>query len=556
MNCPKCLQWRSKGDWLPSQYHARDPDYTGRDRCRECWAKGPDEDAMAYMHKDEWLNDYIMRNNAEDQIKVFLKWHDDKKLRRGKDWSHWGALEWTMPRDQKDYKELNDADPKGKLWFDPGNSNYKQAVLFVDKTKRIENTTWLSNDEKMADIVEGLLGLTFCVERQIEQPPITDIKQRLFHDIPLTLESIASFWITVAKTIYHRNLVLQWFQSTHAKSCLVLQNTRKRKRDEEKEMPQEILCVELFNMVASLMQHFYNDRIRASDIETEVNQYIRKLHKDHRGFKRDSICWETIVKICNYVIREETGKMRKLDRIVGEWDHLLDLRRCRLRNRSHADAKRMPKDLTEDEVCECYYFWGRAFIEHNLRDEQKKEPKFIKASNTGHWSGGVKSFIRSMIHKHVGHVRLAVALWQRGLPLKALNERVSGAAEHGSHDVAGRTHLDHLRSDIQLLVDFMIAVGRAEADYRQKTEYLAAVRNSGKYRQSPEHAGNKEARRKLRAQLKRGEELVEQRDHYGFKSLSSSEQDLLHQFETNKLQLRLQELSKGLEPMPPFFRIV
>ena len=107
----------------------------------------------------------------------------------------------------------------------------------------------------------------------------------------------------------------------------------------------------------------------------------------------------------------------------------------------------------------------------------------------------------------------------------------------------------------QLLVDFTIAVGRAEADYTQTTEYLAAVRNMGKYRQSPEHAGNRDARRNLRAQLKKGAELVAQRDYHGSDSLSPSERKLLHQFETNKLQLKLQELSKGLEPMPPFFRI-
>ena len=112
-------------------------------------------------------------------------------------------------------------------------------------------------------------------------------------------------------------------------------------------------------------------------------------------------------------------------------------------NRSHADAKYMPEDLTTNEVCECHYLWGKAFIDIDLTEEQNKKAHFISAWKTGRWNHSVKSFIRSMIHKHVGHYRLAVALWQRGLPLKALNTRVSGAAEHGSHDAAGRTHLDH-----------------------------------------------------------------------------------------------------------------
>ena len=268
-----CKQWRSKKEWLPSQYHYRDPDWSGRDRCRECWAKGPDKEAMAYMHPDEWLNSYIMQHYSTAQIDVYLRFHGDNELKRGKDWSHYGALPWRMPRDQKDYDELNEAEPNEIKWFDPGNANYKQAVLFVDKTKEIEKQTGLTDEEKVADIVEGLLGIKWCVERGKGPPEIKDIHQYLIPDIPLTLDDIVCFWTTVAYAIYHKNLVWQWFQSTHIKSriaaerhleesSVVLQSARKRKRDEE-ETHKEILFFELFNTVATLMQHFYDQKIRA-----------------------------------------------------------------------------------------------------------------------------------------------------------------------------------------------------------------------------------------------------------------------------------------------------
>ena len=83
---------------------------------------------------------------------------------------------------------------------------------------RNEKQTRLTDEEKVADIMERLLGIKWCVKRGKGPPEITDIHQDLIPDIPLTFDDIACFWTTVAYAIYHKNLVWQWFQSTHAKS--------------------------------------------------------------------------------------------------------------------------------------------------------------------------------------------------------------------------------------------------------------------------------------------------------------------------------------------------
>ena len=69
--------------------------------------------------------------------------------------------------------------------------------------------------------------------------------------------------------------------------------------------------------------------------------------------------------------------------IIGEWLYLLNLRHYVLCNRSHADAKYMPEDLTTNEVCECHYLWGKAFIDIDLTEEQNKKAHFISAWKTG-----------------------------------------------------------------------------------------------------------------------------------------------------------------------------
>ena len=159
MFCPICCDWKTKALWLPSQYAHNSPDWNARDRCKDCWAKGPDNEAMAWTQTDDWLHKYIEENSRADHIKIFLTFHADSQLKQGKYWSHYGALQYRQPRGQRQFR-----DHTGD-WFDPGNSNYKAAAQEVDNTNRIAKETGLTDAENIADIVEGLIGLKIAVGR-------------------------------------------------------------------------------------------------------------------------------------------------------------------------------------------------------------------------------------------------------------------------------------------------------------------------------------------------------------------------------------------------------
>ena len=121
MFCPICGDWQKKALWLPSQYTHNDPDWNARDRCKDCWAKGPDIKAMAWMQADDWLRKYIEDHRPTDHIDIYLTFHADSDLKQGKKWSHYGALTYRQPRDQRQWSNHTGD------WFDPGNSNYKEA---------------------------------------------------------------------------------------------------------------------------------------------------------------------------------------------------------------------------------------------------------------------------------------------------------------------------------------------------------------------------------------------------------------------------------------------
>ena len=270
MFCPICRDWKNKALWLPSQYTNQSPDWNARDRCKDCWAKGPDSEAMAWMQTDDWLHNYIEENRRQDHIDVYLAFHADADLKQGKKWSHYGALKYRQPRDQRQW-----TDHTGD-WFDPGNSNYKEAVQEVDNTNRIANQTGLTDAEHVADIVEGLIGLKIAVETGKGPESIHATSYCLYPKIALTLHEIAAFWSTVAYTVYHRNIVKEWIQSTQARICLATEQTlaaisvqrqsasardslrapeKRRRKDVEID---EILRCDLFNMVANLMSCLYS----------------------------------------------------------------------------------------------------------------------------------------------------------------------------------------------------------------------------------------------------------------------------------------------------------
>ena len=102
---------------------------------------------MALLQTGDWLSQYIEQNDRANQIQVYLLFHEDRELRQGKKWSHFGALQYTQPRDQRQWK-IGESD-----WFDPGNRNYKQAVQLVDNANRIANEIVLTEQEAVADIV-------------------------------------------------------------------------------------------------------------------------------------------------------------------------------------------------------------------------------------------------------------------------------------------------------------------------------------------------------------------------------------------------------------------
>ena len=258
--------------------------------------------------------------------------------------------------------------------------------------------------------------------------------------------------------------------------------------------------------------------------------------------------WKIIRHITKFFVRNKEGQRKDPETIIEELEYLLDIRDYVLHQRSHGATEQMSPDLTQTEVSRCYYIWGTEFLENHLsRGQEHLRP----TQESSKWPSKTRSFIRAMFQKSVGHLRLAMAVFQLGLPLKTFPYKPSTDAR----PCTALSCTERAKFDIQLIVDFVIQIGVAERKHCATEEYNTTVHNMSSYKQPSENPSNNKTRKKLWVEMRKAEELQERRDWYGWDGLEDWEQRILQDYETGTLKQKLRQVGSGCMPRPLFFRV-
>ena len=146
------------------------------------------------------------------------------------------------------------------------------------------------------------------------------------------------------------------------------------------------------------------------------------------------------------------------------------------------------------------------------------------------WPDRTKSFLRAMLHKHVGHFRVAMAIFQIGLDLFATQSSVHHPP---------LTEKERAQCDIIDIVEFFILCGKSERLHRGTEEYNTALFYTGSYRQPTGNPSNNKTRKDMYKQIHQARELQRLRDSGGVGVLKPRDLKLLSQYETGDLQEKL-----------------
>ena len=174
-------------------------------------------------------------------------------------------------------------------------------------------------------------------------------------------------------------------------------------------------------------------------------------------------------------------------------------------------------ELGEDDVSWCYQRFGHDLITHDLLPHQKKDKKYrLPKDFNGNTrlSTFQRSFLDSMLRKALGEKRLALHIWQNGLP-----SIVDPPAEYD---------LGMLQSSLYECLHWYIAFANDIVAYQTQSFFDEEEQQRQQTR--------REALQKAQDALRRGATLAKERDQgkRTFNDMDDAEQKMLEDYETGR----------------------
>ena len=219
--------------------------------------------------------------------------------------------------------------------------------------------------------------------------------------------------------------------------------------------------------------------------------------------------------------------------------------------------------LDDDAVSACYQKMGRDILRTEATREQQRKLKFTEMGrglNTPQ-----RSFVASLIRKHIGDKKLALFIFRHGAPRILLTpaDVMLQSRPNNAPDEELEERVRHVgdvtREGLAFLAAFIVSI----RDYRTDAALPEARRLSARDATEQRRTAILERKRELaavRAQEKKGKRLVELRDQKkrDFADMTREEQQIVEDFETGKLEKRRKTATvprpapfRGVGPEPP-----
>jgi len=209
-------------------------------------------------------------------------------------------------------------------------------------------------------------------------------------------------------------------------------------------------------------------------------------------------------------------------------------------------------ELDENQVSSCYQRFGRNLIKHELLPHQKQNKKYHlrnKFEGDTHLSGFQRSFVDSMLRKSLGDKKVAMLIWQHGLPrLADLRCSFGNTAFRGPVLDMGM-----LQSSLDECVQWFTCLANDIVTHQSQEGFdlqLSASSLNGQERQRQQT--RREALQKARDALRLGATLAKQRDKgkRTYDEMDDAEQKTLEDYETGRTKKA--KLDSTTPTMQPF----
>ena len=201
-------------------------------------------------------------------------------------------------------------------------------------------------------------------------------------------------------------------------------------------------------------------------------------------------------------------------------------------------------ELNPEAVSLCYQLYGRQLITYDLLPHQKRDDRYLLRNNCPedtHLSTFQRSFTDNMLRKYLGDKKVAIVIWQHGLPSIADIPLVY----HRRAD-AKRKHMGMLQSGLEECLHWYSSLANDIVVHQSQESFEAQVSASSLDKQERQRQQTRrEALQKARRDARLGANLVKQRDDRkrSYDDMNEAEQQTLQDYETGRIKRAKQRLT-------------
>ena len=207
-------------------------------------------------------------------------------------------------------------------------------------------------------------------------------------------------------------------------------------------------------------------------------------------------------------------------------------------------------ELDENEVSSCYQRFGRNLLKHKLLPHQEKDKRYWlrnKFDGDTHLSGFQRSFVDSMLRRALGDKKVAMLIWQHGLP------RLADLPFQGTGPGIGRLDIGMLQSSLNECMQWFTSLANAIVIHQSQEGFDLQLSVSSRDPQEQQrHQKRREVLQKARDDLRLGATLAEQRykGKRSYHDMEDTEQKTLDDYQTGKTKKA--KLDASTPRMQPF----
>ena len=297
--------------------------------------------------------------------------------------------------------------------------------------------------------------------------------------------------------------------------------------------------------IAALLEWMAHDFVKTLNISTDDIQEaaLEAIVKQHdAGTNLNTAAIAKLVEVIDITMLHKDGSPKDANATLTFMRRLAKIREEVRATSSDNATERV--ELDKDEVSLCYQRFGRILLTEDLLPQQKQDKKYHlrnKFEGDTTLSSFQRSFIDNLLRKFLGNKKVALLIWQHGMPsIVDTPPVIRRRVDHKEH------YMGMLQSSLNECLQWYSCLANDIVIHKTQEGFEAQLSASSLDKhERQEHQTRRESLQKAQQTLRRGAALAKQLDDgkRSYDDMDDDEKKVLEDFDTGMSKIALQHFT-------------